>query len=179
MKIKDRELVYDGYFKMEELKVESPAGETTRERLIKKGAAASIVYDTKKEKFIFVKQWRTGIEDFLIEIPAGTIDKPTDSPEETIIREIDEETGYKVDNIMLLSIEHPSPALLNETIHLYFAEVSEKISDGGGTDEHEFIDIIELSRSETYSKLMNGDLKDMKTNSSLSKLFLRQSYGTI
>lgn len=167
MKIKDRELVYDGYFKMEELKVISPAGETTRERLIKKNAAASVVYDTKKEKFIFVKQWRTGVEDYMVEIPAGTIDNEGNSPKETIIREIDEETGYKVDWIKLITIVHPAPAFVNEELHIYYAEVSEKISDGGGTDEHEFIDIIEMDLDEVEEY----DFRDMKTELALNKVF--------
>jgi len=166
MEIKDKKIVYDGYFKMEEITVLTPDNKiTTREKLFKRNAVASLVYDTIKKKFIFTKQWRNGLEDFIVEIAAGTIDNIDDDPKETMIREIDEELGYKVDKITKISKLYSSPGITNETVTLYYSEVSEKISEGGGTDEHEFIEIIEM----TIDEMIDSEFMDMKTNLMVGK----------
>ena len=58
-------------------------------------------------------------------------------------------------------------AILFESAHIYYSEVSEKISDGGGTDTHEFIEIVEMDLDE----VMDFDFRDMKTELALNKVF--------
>jgi ADP-ribose pyrophosphatase len=159
--ILNRKAKYESHFKIDELTIKNKSGkEVKREVLVRKNAVAALVYDTNLEKYIFVSQFRPGVGDFITEIVAGTLDKQEEDPREAIIREIKEEIGYKVDNIQFLSKGYASPGGSNEEITIYYAEVSEKIGDGGGLiNEDEEIEIIQMSLEE----LKHTDFKDLKT----------------
>lgn len=163
MGVKSKETVYDGYFKVNKMTVENSDGtEVPREQFELDNAVAALVYDTKKEVFIFVKQFRVGPESSLLEIPAGKMDVEGESPAETIEREIEEEIGYKVDAIQELYSYYPAPGSSTEKINLFFCEVSEKISEGGGV-ETEDIEIVEISNEELPMLLQDGRIEDGKS----------------
>lgn len=157
--ISNRERKYDGYFKVDELTLKSRAGnEIKREVMVRKDSVAAVVYDTKKEEFIFVSQWRPGTNADILEIAAGTLDIPGEDAREAMIREIDEELGYKTNSISLVDECYMSPGGSTEIVSIYYCEVSEKIHDGGGL-ENEDIDIIKMNLKEVLSTRF----KDAKT----------------
>jgi ADP-ribose pyrophosphatase len=141
--ITEVETVYDGYFKIDKLSIKDGDNEYTREVFKRPNAVAGIVYDTVKEKYMFVKQWRPGAEGDMIEIVAGTLDVEGEKPEEALKREIIEEMGYKVDLINHLKDFYVSPGGCSEICSLYYVEVSEKVAEGGGLD-NENIEVIEV-----------------------------------
>ena len=101
----------------------------------------------------------------MVEIPAGKMDVKGETPEDTLRREILEEIGYKIDKISSTRSNYhfyPSPGMSTEKIHLFYAEVSNQIEDGGGVDNEE-IEIVEISRRELYGKFSSGYFKDGKT----------------
>jgi ADP-ribose pyrophosphatase len=157
----NRENKYDGYLKIDELTFKNKRGqEVRREVMRRQDAVAALVYNTETEKYIFVSQWRPGAHTDVIEIPAGVLDHEGEDPREAISREIEEEIGYKVDNLKLIDEGWVSPGGTTELITIYFAEVSEKIGEGGGLEtEGEEIDIIEMDSDEVFSTRF----KDFKT----------------
>ena len=131
MKIKNIQTLFESYFKLEKITLEHNNKDIFRERLFKKSAVASLVYNTTTKNFIFVSQFRPGIMDDIIEIPAGTLDIPNEDKKNCMIREIKEEIGYNVDTIIELIPEfYISPGYTNEKITIYYCEVSEKINNG-------------------------------------------------
>jgi ADP-ribose pyrophosphatase len=157
--IVERTEKYKGFISVDELTVKTRSGKNVkRELMVRKDAVASIVYDTIKKKFIFVNQWRPGTNCEIIEAVAGTLDVIGEDKAEAIIREIDEEIGYKTDNIEFISEYYSSPGGSSEIITLYYCEVSEKIHNGGGL-EYEDIDVIEMDLHE----MMTTSFKDGKT----------------
>ncbi|PIQ20603.1 MAG: GDP-mannose pyrophosphatase, partial [Cytophagales bacterium CG18_big_fil_WC_8_21_14_2_50_42_9] len=99
-----------------------------------------LLYDTTKDKFIFVKQYRVAVEQEMVELVAGILDKEDESAEEAIKREIEEEAGYAVDSLEHILDFHPSPGAFAEKLHLFYGQVSRKIGKGGGLeDENESI----------------------------------------
>ena len=156
-----RENKYDGYLKIDELTFKNKRGqEVIREVMRRQDAVAALVYNTETEKYIFVSQWRPGAHTDVIEIPAGVLDHEGEDPREAISREIEEEIGYKVDNLKLIDEGWVSPGGTTELITIYFAEVSDKIGEGGGLEtEGEEIDIIEMDSDEVFSTRF----KDFKT----------------
>jgi ADP-ribose pyrophosphatase len=136
MKVKGRKRVYDGFLKVDKLTIELEDGkEVTREVVVRKDAVAALVYNTKDKQYILVKQFRPGPETTIVEIVAGTMDVEGETPEHCIEREIEEEIGYKVDELEFITWCYFSPGGLTEKIHIFYAEVSEKISAGGGVDD--------------------------------------------
>lgn len=135
--------MYDGHFKINQLTIKDGDKEYKREVFERGNAVAGIVYDTVKEKYLFVKQWRPGAQGDMIEIVAGTLDIEGEKPEEALKREIIEEMGYKVDLINHLKDFYVSPGGCTEVCSLYYVEVSEKVAEGGGID-NENIEVIEV-----------------------------------
>jgi ADP-ribose pyrophosphatase len=159
--IKERNTVYDGFLTVEVLDVETDSGVTVKREVMKRpDAVSALVYDRSKEKFIFVDQFRPGVNDKLVEIVAGTLDKPNEDPKEAINREVLEEIGYGEGIITEIGNYYVSPGANTEQVRVYFIEVGNQIAQGGGLEEeHEEIDIIEMDINE----MINYEFKDMKT----------------
>jgi ADP-ribose pyrophosphatase len=149
MKIIKKETAYQGHYRLQVYTLQDQGKEFEREVFQTGQAAAALVYDTKRQKFIFAKQYRPAIEQDLVETVAGMLDSPDEKPEEAIAREIEEEIGYAVDKLERICEFYPSPGAFSEKIYLFYAQVSKKASQGGGKDEeHESIETLELDARE-------------------------------
>ncbi|MDQ3292657.1 MAG: NUDIX hydrolase [Bacteroidota bacterium] len=152
MKVIDKEIVYDGFFKLYKVKLDADGTVLERELFDTGQAVAALVYDTTRNRYIFVKQYRLAINNDILEIVAGMHDKPEESLEEATCREIEEEIGYEVDKITSIASYYSSPGAFAEKITVFYAEVSKKTSKGGGlADEHENIKIVEVAPEDLES----------------------------
>jgi nudix-type nucleoside diphosphatase (YffH/AdpP family) len=100
----------------------------------------------------------------MIEACAGLLD--ADNPEQCIIRETEEETGYRLPNVQKVLETYMSPGAVTEILYLFVGEYDEsmKVSDGGGlVSEQENIDVMEMSYDHAYSMIESGEIKDAKT----------------
>ena len=143
----------------------------SRESYNRGHGTAVLLYNVEKGTVILTKQFRMPIynthptEAMSIEVCAGAIDK-NESPESTIIRETEEEVGYKIKDIKKVMETYMSPGALTEKMYLYIAQYSEnmKINDGGGLEsENEEIEVMEISFSKALEMMDSGDIKDAKT----------------
>ncbi|MBC6989739.1 MULTISPECIES: NUDIX domain-containing protein [Hymenobacter] len=149
MNITERKIVYNGKkYKLSQLTVQDGDKSYQRERFEPGKAVGALVFDTQKQRYLMVKQFRVGSESDLIEVPAGMLDQEGESPEQAMRREIEEELGYTVDHIEPISTYYPSAGASAEQISLFYAEVSQQTSDGGGVDEGEKITTIEFTKEE-------------------------------
>jgi len=99
----------------------------------------------------------------LIETCAGLLD--LDNPEDCIRRETEEETGYKVSSIKKIFEAYMSPGSVTEVLYFFVAEYSRnmKVTEGGGVEGHEDIDVLEMKFEQAYSMIETGEIKDGKT----------------
>ncbi|MCB2410875.1 NUDIX hydrolase [Hymenobacter sp. BT178] len=149
MNITDRKILYDGHYKLTQLLVQHGGKQLKRERFEPGSAVAALVFDTQKQRYVFVRQFRIGSETELLEIPAGMLDKEGESPEDAMRREIHEELGYDVDRLTPITNFYSSPGGSAEQLWLYYAEVSHQSGAGGGAiDEDENIELVFLSRQD-------------------------------
>ena len=157
----DRKPKYQGYLNIDEITYKTKSGkEGKRELMVRKNAVAALLYDTVKKKYILISQWRPGSASDIVEVVAGTLDKPGEDPQDAMTREIEEEVGYATDSIKLIDECYMSPGGSSEIITIYFCEVSKKIGEGGGVPgELEEIDTIEMDREE----LLSTRFRDAKT----------------
>lgn len=72
---------------------------------------------TPDDEVVFIRQFRHGLGQVVLEIPGGVMD-PGESPEETGIRELNEETGYVPGSIQILGPLLPNPGLNNARFHV-------------------------------------------------------------
>lgn len=141
--ITNREIKYNGYLQIEELTIKNGGQEVKREVFKRDNVAAALVYNTETKKYLFVSKYRPGVDGMMVEIVSGSIEKG-EKPQDTLKREIAEEIGYKVDKILHITDCYVSPGVNSEVFALFYVEVSEKISEGGGVDG-ENIQIVEVS----------------------------------
>lgn len=152
----NKQTVYDGFFKLYKITYADDGKTFDREVFVTGNAVAALLYDTRKDTFILVEQFRPAVGQAMLELVAGLLDKDGESPEEAIIREIKEEVGYAVDTIKPIVNFYPSPGAFAEKINVYYAEVSHKIGQGGGAaHENEKIKLIELSKAQLKEKTFN------------------------
>ena len=140
--------------------VSLPNGEkATREILLHHGAVC-VIPVTDDGKVILEKQFRYAVGDVMVEIPAGKLE-PGEDPLECAVRELQEETGYSADEMIVLGDYYGSPALLREHITMYLARGLHK----GQThyDDDEFMEVFEMPLDELVERVMNNEIPDAKT----------------
>lgn len=85
---------------------------------IRCGDWVNILPITPEGRCILIKQHRFGINKDTVEVPGGKVD-PYEAPEDAIVRELEEETGYKTDNLVFLGSLPTNPALLTNEMHFF------------------------------------------------------------
>ncbi len=91
----------------------------TRESVQHPGAVV-ILPMVDAEHVCLIHNYRIAVNETLIELPAGTLDRD-EAPATTARRELIEETGYQAKAITLLHQFYMSPGILNERMWLYLA----------------------------------------------------------
>ncbi len=141
----------------------------SRETYDRGNGATMLLYNLAQQTVILVRQFRypafvNGLDDLLIEAPAGLLDKA--SPEERIKLEVEEETGYRVAQVRKVFEAYMSPGSVTEKLYFFVAEYDahSRVSDGGGMeDEGEDIDVLELPISQALEMINTGEIADGKT----------------
>jgi nudix-type nucleoside diphosphatase (YffH/AdpP family) len=174
------ETLYEGWRKLLKITVEMPDGRTmAREVLNSTDAAAVLPYDPERRKVILIRQFRApvmhveGHPDFL-EVVAGLLDG--DEPEACARRETMEEAGLRIAKLEPVGTAWSAPGMTTERLHLFLAPytAADRIGDGGGlAEEHEEIEVLEISLDELVGLLDRGAIADMKTLALIQALQLR------
>ena len=141
-----------------------------REAYDRGNGATVLLYNPDQSSIILTRQFRmptyvNGNSDgMLIESCAGLLEQ--DDAQTCIKKELEEETGYKVDNVKKIFEAYMSPGSVTEIIHFFVAEYTKemKISDGGGLEaEQEYIEVLELDFDQAVAMIASGEIKDAKT----------------
>ncbi|SHN20531.1 NUDIX hydrolase [Gracilibacillus kekensis] len=139
-----------------------PNGKNSKREIVKHPGAVAIIPITQDNKIIFVKQYRKPLEKTLIEIPAGKLEEG-ESPDITVLRELEEETGYTTNQLQYITSFYTSPGFANEIIYLYETNSLEKVLEPKPLDEDEFVELMELSIGEAEKLIATQEIHDAKT----------------
>ena len=90
-----------------------------------------------------------------LEIPGGAMDAQDDSPVETAIRELREETGYEGKNARIIGDVRPNPAIMNNTCRTVLIEECERLHPCS-LDAGEDIATELMSLADVRSAVSNG-----------------------
>lgn len=119
------------------------------------------------DKFFMVKQYRYATGKEMYEFPAGKIEL-NEKPDEAILRESVEETGYEAKNVVKLGSIIPTCGYCSERIYLYYGECGECL--GQDLDIDERINVYEFSFDEIKKMVKDGTIDDAKTIALLYKI---------
>jgi ADP-ribose pyrophosphatase len=131
----------------------------TREFMTHPGAVGVLAFPSK-DKILLVKQYRYPVHQFTYEIPAGKLDKGED-PRKCVVRELEEEAGYRAQKIRKLVSFWPTAAFSDEVIHLYIATDLRATQEN--PDEDEFIEVVQVSPKTMEQMIARGQIQDSKT----------------
>ncbi|WP_065753177.1 NUDIX domain-containing protein [Bradyrhizobium paxllaeri] len=142
-----------------------------REREIYDNGNSAVIlpYDPSRKTVLLTRQLRVpiflqdGIER-TVEACAGKLDG--ESAERRIVKEMQEELGYKIMNLQRLFELYVSPAAIMEKIVFFTCTYSpqNKVSDGGGLkEEGEDIEVVEATLEEAVAMIAAGEIIDAKT----------------
>lgn len=112
---------------------------------------------TEDGQVILVRQYRHGAEVFSIEIPGGCLNVGETDIYSCAKRELEEETGYTSDDIILLNSLHPNPAIMGVHCHCFLARNVKKVGEQK-LDQGEDIEVIALPMSEFKDLILSGKI---------------------
>ncbi|EJL66482.1 NUDIX domain-containing protein [Flavobacterium sp. CF136] len=175
IEIKETKLLSDNWYILNKVtysyQKENEASQTHIREIYDRGnGAAILLYNTYKKTVILTRQFRLPTflngnkSGMMIEVCAGLLDQ--DNAEECIIRETEEETGYRLNRVQKVMETYMSPGAVTEILYLFVGEYDEtmKVSEGGGLDhEQENIEVLEYTFDEAYAMIESGEILDAKT----------------
>ncbi len=141
-----------------------------RETYDRGNGAVVLLVNSQRQTVLLTRQFRypafvNGLSDgMLLEACAGLLD--SEDPEETIRREVEEETGFRIGPPQKLFELFMSPGSVTEKLFFYLAEYdhSDRVSSGGGDqNEGEDIEIVELTFERAFAMMNAGEIQDAKT----------------
>lgn len=157
----DRQLKYTGtILKIYEDRVEAN-GHEARWDFIHHDGAAAVVAVNDEGKLLMVRQYRNALDRETLEIPAGKLDAPGEPKIECAYRELEEETGYRCENLEYLMSLNTTVAFCDEAIDIFVAR--NLIPSKQHLDEDEVINVEAWSVEDLEELIFSGKLTDGKT----------------
>lgn len=174
VRIRESEIISNRHYTFKrvefDLNVDGHWDSQAREIFDRGNGATVLLYNRMQKTVILTRQFRLptylngNTSGYLIEACAGSLED--ESPEENIIRETEEETGYLIKNPKKIMEAYMSPGAVTEIIHFFVAEYepSMKSGNGGGNaHEHEHIEVLELPFTQAIEMVELGEIRDGKT----------------
>jgi ADP-ribose pyrophosphatase len=112
---------------------------------------------TEENAVPFVRQYRYGVKEVTMELPAGTYEKGKEDPEDAARRELEEETGYRADRLELLGVLRDYPTKDTHSITVYFTD-SVRREGQGHQEETEDIENIDVPLEKIDDYIKNGEI---------------------
>ncbi|MDD3360462.1 MAG: NUDIX hydrolase [Hespellia sp.] len=145
--------------------VKVPGGKIEEWDFIHHDGAAAVVPVTAEGKILMVKQYRNALDRETLELPAGKLDDPKEPGLECAARELEEETGFRSDDLEWLVTIRTTVAFCDEHIEVYVAK--NLIPTKQNLDEGESIDVSAHSIEELKEMIFAGKIEDAKTMASI------------
>ena len=140
--------------------VELPDGREAIREIVRHPGAVCVIPVTNDGEVIMVKQYRYAFEQIMLEIPAGKLE-PGEDPLEAVKRELEEESGVVANNIEYMGEIFTTVAIFDEKIHAYLA--TDLVFNNAHPDDDEFLEVEKIPLKTLVDMVMNGEIKDSKT----------------
>ena len=139
-------------------RIELPNGEIVDDYYITiRPDVALVLPITKEKEIVFVRQYRHGVEQILLELPAGHFNPEQETGEAAAARELQEETGYTAEQVIKLATFYDNPVKETNRIHAFLAE-DVYLSGEQDLDITEDIEVVLIPISRAIEAISKGDI---------------------
>lgn len=173
VEILERVSLHDGFLKVERLRLKCRlfqggwSREFTREVLRRERGVGVLLYDPRLDKVLMVEQFRVGcLEDpingpWALELVAGLLEAG-ESSEDVARREVFEEAGVTVDELLRICEYYNSPGGSSEKLTVFCASIDSTQAGGifGLDSESENIRSVILDRTEALAAVAEGRINN-------------------
>src|SRR5436190_15358971 len=158
----EKQVIFEGRkarLELHHLRDDETERRTTREVVVH-GGAVVILALTDADEVILIRNKRYAVGQYLVELPAGTLEKNED-PMNCAGRELLEETGYLASRIKPIGSFFTSPGILSEKMYAFAAYNLEKKT--AALEEGEDIEVQITPMAQTIEMIGDGLIQDGKT----------------
>lgn len=148
-------------------KVKLEDGRNTVRDVIRHSGGVCVAALDENMSLLMVSQYRYPFGKELLELPAGKLE-PGENPKDCGLRELEEETGYSSNSLQSLGDLYPTPAYTDEIIYIFYTK--DLIKATQHLDEGEFLTLRKVPFWIAYNMVLNGEIKDAKTQIAILKL---------
>lgn len=159
-------------FDYEVVRLRLPNGVEGEWECVRHPGGALVVPVTPEGKLVLVRQYRFALAGRILEFPAGTVE-PGESPENTVRREVEEETGYRAATWQKLGEFPLAPGYSDEMIYAFLATDLTHLETPPAQDEDEDIEVVLMTPAELAGAIAAGEPIDAK---SIASFWLAQPY---
>lgn len=147
-------------------KVQLEDGTTSTREVVHHHGGACVLPVDADGNVTMVRQFRYALGEELWELPAGKLEAGED-PFEAAKRELSEECGLTADTYTELGVVYPTVGYDSERIYLWAAEGLHTVDQH--LDAGEFLDVVKMPFAQALGLVMDGTIKDSKTQIALLK----------
>lgn len=123
--------------------------------------AAAVLPVADDGRILMVRQYRNALDRSTLEIPAGKLDAPDEPKIECAYRELEEETGYRTEQLEYLMSLNTTVAFCDEAIDIFVAR--NLIPSHQHLDEDEVIEVEPWDLKDLLELIYAGKMTDAKT----------------
>lgn len=145
--------------------VELENGKTSQREIVEHPGAVCMVPVDAEGQVLLVRQYRKAAGEWLLEIPAGTKDKPGESPEDCAQRELAEECGQRAGRIERLGGFFSAPGFCTEFLDCFLMTELEPVD--AAAEDDELLSVERYPLAEAVDMVMNGTIRDAKSVSGI------------
>ncbi len=143
------------------------SGRTAVREVVEHKHAVGMLAVTDRDSVLLVRQYRYAVDEEMLEICAGMIEKGED-PRETAVREMQEELGVKPEKLTRIGGFYATPGFCTEFMTLFLAEGL--TASSLPQDDDEDVSTVEVPLAEVPRLFSEGRIRDSKTFAALSWL---------
>ena len=160
IKIESESVWRGGFLEVHRDRVRLPNGAEGTREYIKHPGASAVIPLMPDGRVLVVSQFRYPAGATFIEFPAGKIDAG-ETAEQTAVRELIEETGWRAGQIAHLTTVHNALGYSDEHIELFLAKDLEQ--DVQRLDVEEFVEPEVVTLDWLFGEVLAGRITDAKT----------------
>ena len=119
-RLSQKEIFKKGRFLIKDIELQLDNTQTTTFQVWEKADTAMIVPLTADGNIIFIKEYQTALDEIMLSLPHGRIEKGEQSLE-TANKELQEEIGYKAEKLDHIATFTAFPGYISAKTHIYLA----------------------------------------------------------